>query len=460
METESMSVERHASLPPREEPLSSFRLGRNEYLQILSTSIVHMNTWGLLLSSGAFQLHYKQSLLSNQSTSNISWISTTCGFFALGAGTFTGPLFDRGHYKSLLLSGSLLQVFGLMMLSLSTQYYQIFLSYSICFGLGTGTVFTPSLSAAAACLSDPAVRARATGVMASGSCIGTSTLPIRKLVLRLETSPHNLDVGGIIFPLMFRYLLPSLGFAWTIRCIALLACALYLVSYLALLNPRHGESASLKPRRRLFDSSMVTDPPFLVLLTGATLYSMALYIPMIYLPLFTTVRIPLVKPSFTLDLLAILNGSSIIGRLASGLAAAFIGPLEVSFICLVFAGILLFCWIAVYSVAGIIVWSVFWGMVSGVLFTLPGAFIPLFCPSIAVVGSRLGTYWLSAGIGMLLGSPIAGAIYGHDPDVKNTWRLQIFSGLLIAVAIIFVLYSLTCLRRKNSRVAKATSTSF
>jgi predicted MFS family arabinose efflux permease len=58
------------------------------------------------------------------------------------------------------------------MLSLSQEYYQLFLSQAICIGLGTGIVFTPSVAAAAACLTDTATRAKAMGLMACGSSIG------------------------------------------------------------------------------------------------------------------------------------------------------------------------------------------------------------------------------------------------------------------------------------------------
>lgn len=90
----------------------------------------------------------------------------------LSAGVITGPLYDHGYYRPLLILGSLLQVFGMMMLSLSTKYYQLFLSQAICVGLGAGIAFTPSVAAAAACLTDPATRAKGMGFMACGSSIG------------------------------------------------------------------------------------------------------------------------------------------------------------------------------------------------------------------------------------------------------------------------------------------------
>lgn len=46
----------------------------------------------------------------------------------------------------MLLVGNFLVVFGVMMLSLSTKYWQVFLSQGICMGLGAGLLYIPSLA--------------------------------------------------------------------------------------------------------------------------------------------------------------------------------------------------------------------------------------------------------------------------------------------------------------------------
>lgn len=66
----------------------------------------------------------------------------------------------------------MLEVIGLMMLSVCSEYYQLFLCHGIAVGLGAGITFTPSVAAASACLRGPATRAKAMGVMACGSSIG------------------------------------------------------------------------------------------------------------------------------------------------------------------------------------------------------------------------------------------------------------------------------------------------
>lgn len=59
----------------------------------------------------------------------------------------SGWLFDNYGPRLPLILGSIMHVFGLMMLSLSSGYYQIILSQSVCSGLGLSLFFTPSLTA-------------------------------------------------------------------------------------------------------------------------------------------------------------------------------------------------------------------------------------------------------------------------------------------------------------------------
>ena len=85
---------------------------------------------------GAFQAYYEASLLSHTPASTISWIGTIEGFLLLLLGIIAGPLYDLGYIRWLILTGSFLVVFGMMMLSLATQYYQVLLSHGICVGIG------------------------------------------------------------------------------------------------------------------------------------------------------------------------------------------------------------------------------------------------------------------------------------------------------------------------------------
>jgi MFS family permease len=89
----------------------------------------------------------------------------------LFSGLVTGTLFDYGYLRPLLLWGSLLEVFGLMMTSFSTQYYQLFLAQGICVGLGGGMLYIPTIAAAATGIQQFR-RAKFIGLIASATGIG------------------------------------------------------------------------------------------------------------------------------------------------------------------------------------------------------------------------------------------------------------------------------------------------
>ena len=126
-----------------------------------------MNTFG------TYQTYYEHELLSHVSSSQISWIGSVQAYLLVVIGVVTGPIFDRGYLRTLLLVGSFLTVFGLMMTSIATSYYQVLLAQGFCVGLGSGCLFVPSLAVVATYFTTK--RAFATGISVAGSSVGTHT---------------------------------------------------------------------------------------------------------------------------------------------------------------------------------------------------------------------------------------------------------------------------------------------
>lgn len=125
---------------------------------------------GFTLSYGAFQKYYKDELLASSSPSAISWIGTVQAWLLIFVGVLSGPLFDLGYFRIMLLVGNFLVVFGIMMLSLCKEYWQVFLSQGLCMGLGAGLLYIPSLALVGVWFSKK--RALAMGVVMSGISVG------------------------------------------------------------------------------------------------------------------------------------------------------------------------------------------------------------------------------------------------------------------------------------------------
>lgn len=89
---------------------------------VFASFLLFLTTWGFSTAFGAFQSYYQSDLLHTSSPSRISWVGTVNAFFLISTGVIAGPLFDRGYLHHLMTAGCFMTTFGLMMLSVSTQY--------------------------------------------------------------------------------------------------------------------------------------------------------------------------------------------------------------------------------------------------------------------------------------------------------------------------------------------------
>jgi hypothetical protein len=81
-------------------------------------------TFGWVNSPGVFQSYYERTLLRDYSPSAISWIASVQQCLIYSTGIVLGKLFDGYGPRWLVIIGGLTQVFGLMMISISIEYYQ------------------------------------------------------------------------------------------------------------------------------------------------------------------------------------------------------------------------------------------------------------------------------------------------------------------------------------------------
>lgn len=135
--------------------------GTKAWLTVAGASACLFVSFGWVNCVGIFQDYYQTHQLKTYSPSNIAWIPalqsrssspylsqflTILVFFMLFGGTFVGRIFDTYGPRYLILLGTFFHVFGLMMTSISTKYYQLLLSQAICSSIGASMVFYPAFN--------------------------------------------------------------------------------------------------------------------------------------------------------------------------------------------------------------------------------------------------------------------------------------------------------------------------
>lgn len=165
---------------------------------------------GVINSFGVFQSYYVDFL--QRPPSDISWIGSIGIFCLFLIGIFSGALTDAGFFYPTVICGTGLITLGSLATSASTTYWQILLAQGVCAGLGNGLLFCPALSVVSTYFSWK--RSLAIGIAACG----TST-------------------GGVLFPLLARQLLPTIGFAWTMRIIGIIQAVVLGIAVICL-KPR------------------------------------------------------------------------------------------------------------------------------------------------------------------------------------------------------------------------------
>ena len=319
-----------------------------------------------------------------------------------------GPIFDRGHFRILLIVGTFLTVFGIMMNSISNNYWQVFLSQGLCIGLGTGCLFLPSVAIVATYFTTK--RALAIGFVASGG-----------------------SIGSVIYPIVFHHLQPRIGFPWATRVIGFIALGTLLLSILVLRT----RLPPPKKTRVILDPQAFKNVPFVLFSAGLFLAFAGLYIPIFYIIFIAEVRVH-VNNDLSFYMLPILNAASVFGRIIPGLLADRYGSLEMIAVCTLASAIIGYVGVIIKSLPGLIVLSIIYGFLSGAVVSLPSAVVASLAPSMQLVGTWMGMSFFFAALGILIGNPIAGSII--DVEKNQFGGGFVFSGsLVMAAGALFVM---------------------
>ncbi|KAK5119248.1 hypothetical protein LTR85_007862 [Meristemomyces frigidus] len=372
--------------------------GLQAWLCVAGGFCVLFCSFGWINCIGVFQDYYENNQLKNYSPSEVSWISSLEAFFMFFCGPIIGKLYDNYGPRWLLLVGTFLHVFGLMMTSLASKYYQFILAQGICSPIGASMIFYPAMSTLTTWFF--AKRAFAFGIIAAGS-----------------------SLGGVIFPIMVQRMIREVGFGWAMRTAAFLILALMIVANLTV---KARVPPFPKPWNFVDFVRPLKEVPFDLITAGAFLFFLGMFLPINYIIL--EAESHGMGTGIAQYLVSILNAASLFGRTIPGYFADKIGRFNMMVIMCFFTGILVLAmWIPSTGNAPIIVFAALYGFGSGAFVSLGPSLIAQIS-DVRQIGVRTGTWFAAISIAALVSNPIGGALITRW-DGKYT-GLQIFCGVM------------------------------
>ena len=220
--------------------------------------------------------------------------------------------------------------------------------------IGSGLIYVPAISAVSNSFTTR--RAFALGVGATGSA-----------------------VGGVILPITFRRLLPSIGFGWVNRVFGFIILFLAVLSYFLLTNTEASFCPTLPRRRRNSGllrshsqrhhqenkrwaslSAAFKGRAYLFLCAGIFFVFLGYWVPLFYVVPYASLSLG-ASSSYASYLLAILNAGSFFGRVVPAWLGQIFGTAIVLLVGATALGVLVFVWLSIGNVPGITVWCLLVG---------------------------------------------------------------------------------------------------
>jgi MFS family permease len=171
------------------------------------------------------------------------------------SGPIFGKCFDNYKPRWLLIGGTFAHVFGLIMVSLSSEYYQFFPAQGCVSAIGASAIFYASMNSVGTWFTKR--RAFAYGVMTSGS-----------------------SLGGVVLPIIVMKLIPHIGFGWTMRVAAFTILGTMITANLTVKS-----RLSPKPMPLILMEFITPfkEMPFLLTVAGSWMFFFAMFLPFTYI---------------------------------------------------------------------------------------------------------------------------------------------------------------------------------
>ncbi|KAL2352108.1 major facilitator superfamily domain-containing protein [Cryomyces antarcticus] len=385
---------------------------------------VIFNIWGMNNAFGVFQSYYAHVLLPGTSPATIAWIGSFQLFLVFGLGTPIGRAVDAGHFRVFFNVGSALLVVFVFATSWCATWWQLFLVQGVLTGAAMGMVFC------------------------SGLVVLMSYFDERNIGLALGLGAAGSSLGGIAYAVLAQRLLPTHGFARTIRITGCLCLGTMVAPNLVF---RQRPELRARARQRvagkfqLLDWNVFKEGSYLLMAAGLFFAFWGVYFG--FMISYGTDILHL-GPTTAINLLIAMNACNLPGRFLPALISdRCIGPLNTLIPACLLSSMFIWMWVGTTTHSALLVVACFYGFACAGIQVLYASTVHSFCLGAKNQerrGVRAGMVFSVVGVACLTGTPIGGALikYRMDRGLANPYLgAQCFAGVSLLMGGLLLLAS-------------------
>ncbi|EEU39076.1 uncharacterized protein NECHADRAFT_42940 [Fusarium vanettenii 77-13-4] len=376
---------------------------------VLGSFLCLTPTFGFMQSLGTVQSYLSLNQLKDYSEGEVGWISGMFLFLSLVFNLQVGPLFDVHGPNIIGPVGALLYVAIFIFMAECKTYWQFMLCLGVFGSIGAAMTMVVAVAI-------------------------VGKLFIRRRGLAMGIALAGSSVGSVIFPIIFRYTFPSLGWKWSMRIMAFISAGLLIPAMLCFIpfNRLHGITSDGQPRPKssALNLAAFKSPAFCFVTAGLFMLEFAIFSIAGLLPSIST------RAGFTPEdgytLLAIIGSTSTFGRIIPGLIGDRLGHFNVLLISMAFTILcmgVMFVPFGTTSAPVLYTWSGLWGFGSGSFLSIT----PVVCMGKTCETKDYGRYYGTMNcvisFALLIALPTSGSML-------DNMGAQALAGLLTAVVFI------------------------
>ena len=376
--------------------------GRAAWVVVAAAFVSMFTVFGVAYSFGSFFGPMAKEFGASRSATSAVFSITAFVYFTLGM--FSGRAVDRLGPKPVLVAGAVGLSVGLFLTSLVDSLWLGYVTYGAGVGVAVACGYVPMVAVVGGWFVRR--RAAALGIAVSGIGMGT-----------LVGAPAAAS------------LIDELGWRTTYRVLAVVGgVALLLCAVVARRPPMPlAPAVSGGADSAGVPASAARSPEFVRLYTSGLLLSLALFLVFIFLTPYAEEHD--IRKTPAAALVGIVGAASVVGRLALGAVADRLGAVRAykgSFLAIAASYPL---WLFSTGYPGLVAFAVVFGVAYGGFIALsPAVMAHLF--GTATMGRLVGLLYTSAGIGALVGPPLAGLTV----DKTGSYRWGIGAAMALAAA--------------------------